>query len=94
MSRASVFPGTDEFDRFIDDRLDGKGGTATGITIRFRQHHAVEIRSVVERFGGIDGVLTGHGIDHEQDLVRLESPTCPGSRPSSLRRSPGDPRYR
>src|SRR5574344_242588 len=60
-----LFTRTNKLDGLVDHRPDRQGSTTTGITIEFGQHHAVEIEAVVEFLGGIDSILTGHGIDHE-----------------------------
>ena len=36
------------------------------------EHDAGDVEVLIERLGGTDGVLTGHGVDHEQDLVGLD----------------------
>ena len=63
---------TDELDRFVDHRADGERRTTTCITVEFGQYHAVKVQTVVELLGGVDGILTGHRIDYEEDLGRLD----------------------
>ena len=69
-----LLAGRNELDRFSYYCLDGKGGTATGITIHLRQDHAIEIKSLIERLGSLDGILTGHGIHHEENFGRIHRP--------------------
>ena len=63
---------TDELDRFLHHRTDREGSTASCITVQLGQYHTVKIDAVIELLGGVDGVLTGHGIDHEQGLARRD----------------------
>ena len=60
---------TDEFDRLVDYRTDRQCGTTACVTIEFRQNNTVEVEAFVEFLGGIDSILTGHGINHEEDFV-------------------------
>ena len=62
-----------EHNRFAGNRSNGKGRTAAGVTIEFREHHAGEVHTLVEGICGIHGVLTDHRINHEQDFLRLNS---------------------
>ena len=51
---------------------DGEGCTAACVAVELGEHHAVEVEAVVELFGGVDGVLTGHRVDHEERLVGVD----------------------
>jgi len=63
---------TDELDRLACDGAHRQRGTATGITVDLGQHHTGQRQGLAERLGGVGSVLTGHGVDHEQGLDRLD----------------------
>ncbi len=63
---------THKLDGLGDHGADGEGGTATGVAVELGEHHAVEVEPVVELLGGVHGILTRHGVDHEQRLVGLD----------------------
>ncbi len=65
-----LLSGAHEFYRFVDHRADRQGSTATGIPIELGKNHPVVVQSLVELPGCIHGILTGHGVDHQQDLIR------------------------
>ena len=65
------FSRTYEFDRLVDYRTDGKGRTTTGITVELGQYYTIEVQAFVKFFGCVYGILTGHGVYHEQDFVRI-----------------------
>ena len=52
--------------------LDRQRGAAAGVAVELGQDHAVELERLVERLGRGDGVLAGHGVADEIDLVRLD----------------------
>ena len=54
------------------DLAHRKRGTAAGVAVELGQDHAVELERLVERLGRGDGVLAGHGVADEEDLVRLD----------------------
>ena len=39
----------------------------------FGEHHAVEVQTVVEFLGCVHGILSGHGIYHEERLVGVDT---------------------
>ncbi len=49
--------------------LDRQRGAAAGVAVELGHDHAVELQCLVERLGAVDGVLAGHSIDHQIDLV-------------------------
>ena len=67
-----LLAGTHELDGLVHHRADGEGRTATGVTVELGQYHAVEVQAVVEFLGRVHGILTGHGIDHEEDFVGMD----------------------
>lgn len=42
------------------------------VTVELGEHHTVEVKTVVELLGGVDGILTGHGVNHEQHLIGMD----------------------
>ncbi len=51
----------------MDNAAYGKSGSATCVAVKFGEHHAVEC------LGGINCILTCHGIDNEQDFAGVHS---------------------
>ena len=45
-----------------------EGGAAAGVAVHFGEDGAGDLQLVVEGFGGVDGVLAGHGVGYEEDL--------------------------
>ena len=62
---------SDKLDGLGHYRTDGESGTATGITVQLRKHDSVKIETVVEFLGCVDGILTRHGVDDEERVVRM-----------------------
>lgn len=69
LQSVDFFAYTDEFDGFSGDGLGGESGAAARVGVGFRKDEAVEFELFVKSFGGIDGVLAGHGVDDEVDLM-------------------------
>ena len=67
-----LFTCTHKLNRFVDYRTDRKSRTTTGVTIQFGQYHTVEVQTFVKFFGCIDGILSCHGVYHEQNFVRID----------------------
>ena len=61
-----------EGDRPADDLLDAERGTAAGVAVELGHDDAVDGERGVERLGHADGVLTGHRVDDEERVVRLD----------------------
>ena len=70
--RIALLTHAEELDRLAGDRAHGQCRTTTGITIDLGQHHAGQRQRIGKGLGGIGGILTGHGIDHEQGFDRLD----------------------
>src|SRR5699024_9186723 len=51
------------------DRLDGEAGAAAGVAVKFGEDDARDVQPLVEGFGDVHGVLPGHRVDSEQDLI-------------------------
>ena len=72
VQRLQLFSGAHELDGFSHHGLDGKGRTATGVTVHLGEHHTVKVQAVVEGFGRLHGILARHGIHHEERLRGLD----------------------
>ena len=66
-----LLAGGGELDRLAGDRLDGEGGPAARVAVELRQDDAVEVDPLGERLGDGDGLLAGHRVEDEEDVVRL-----------------------
>ena len=66
-----LFADTDEFDGFARDSLDGQGGPAAGIAVELGHDHAVDAESFIEGRSRRNGILTGHGVDDQEDFMRM-----------------------
>src|SRR3954470_2435394 len=67
-----LLPHAGEQDRLAGDRLDAERRAATGVAVELRHQHAVELDGRRELLGDVHGVLAGHRVDDEQDVVRLD----------------------
>ena len=63
---------TDELDRLAGDGTNGQCGTATGVAVDLGQDHTGQRQRIAEGLGRVGGVLTGHGVDHEQRFDRVD----------------------
>ena len=57
-----------KFDGLVNSITDTERSTTTCITVELGEDNAVKIEPFVECLGGIYGVLTGHGVNHEKDF--------------------------
>ena len=64
-----------EHDRASRDARDREGSTAAGVTIQLGEYDPVETDSLAERVRSVDCVLADHGVDDEEDLVRMNGIT-------------------
>ena len=64
-----LLAGRREGDRAADDLLDRERGAAAGVAVELGEDDAVELEGLVERLGGRDRVLAGHGVDDEERVV-------------------------
>ena len=67
-----LFAGADELDGLAGDVADGEGRAAAGVAVHLGEDDAGEAEALVEVLGGVDGVLAGHGVGDEEDLLRVE----------------------
>ena len=63
---------TQKFNGLAGNVLDREGRTTAGVRIRLGQHHTGQRQRLTEGLGGVRRILTGHGINHEQGLNRLD----------------------
>ena len=63
----------DELDRLAGDRLDAEGRAAARVAVELGEDHAVNVELGVELVGAVDGVLAGHRVADEEDLLRLRA---------------------
>lgn len=66
------FADADELDGDAGDGADAEGGAAAGVAVHFREDEPGGADALVELFGGIDGILTGHSVGDEEDFLGLE----------------------
>ena len=72
LERVVLFAHAYELDRLACDLANGKRRAAAGVAIHLGQHHAGKRQLLVELVGGVDRILSGHGVGHEQDFLRIE----------------------
>ena len=63
---------THKLDGLVHHGADGQGCTATGVTVQLGEDNTGIVEALVELLGGVHGILTGHGIHHEEDFVRID----------------------
>ena len=71
LDHVQLFAGTHKLDGLAGGRPDRECRAAAGVAVQLGQQHAVDAQRLVKRLGGVDRVLTGHGVHHQQDLVGL-----------------------
>ena len=64
-----LFAGALELDGLAGNGQHGKRCTAAGIAVGLGKDDAIHAHRLVEGLSHIDGILTGHGIHHQQCLV-------------------------
>ena len=67
-----LFTGTDKFDRLSCYVTHGKGSAASGVAVQLGEHNAGDVQSLVKGLGGIDGILTDHGVLHHNDFIGVD----------------------
>ena len=72
LEAVDFFGHTGELDRRAGDVSHRQCRTAARIAVGFGEDDAGQRQGVAERLGGVDRVLTLHGVDHKQGLHRLE----------------------
>ena len=95
LQRVLLLADADQLDRGAGDGAHRQRRTAAGVAVHAGQHDAGDRQRVVERLGGVDRVLAGHRIDHQQRLRRVGGGAdLRGPRPSAPGRSTGGRRCR
>ncbi len=61
----------DELEGLVHHRTYRNGCTATGVTVEFGEYHSIVVEPFVELTGRIHGILTRHGIHHEEGFGRF-----------------------
>ncbi|MNJ09541.1 hypothetical protein D3C77_36850 [compost metagenome] len=72
LERFALLAHTDELDRLAGNGPHRQRGTATGVAVDLGQDHTGQRQRITKRLGGVGSILTGHGVDHEQRLDRLD----------------------
>ena len=67
-----LFAHADELDGLAGDVADGERRAAAGVAVHLGEDHAGEAEALVEVLRGVDGVLAGHGVGDEENLLRVE----------------------
>ena len=67
-----LLAGTYKLDWLGYHGTDTEGSTTAGITIELGENNAVEVEAVVKFLGCVYGILTGHGVNHEEGFVWTE----------------------
>src|SRR5699024_1978898 len=74
--RSAIRSGWNCSKSFIDSPVEanmiGLPVTTAGVAVELREHDTGEVDAVEERLGGLHRVLTDHGVDDEEDLVRVD----------------------
>ena len=67
-----LFADADELDGLAGDVADGERRAAAGIAVHLCEDHAGQSKTRMKVLRGVDGVLAGHGVGDEEDLLRRE----------------------
>ena len=73
LDHIQLFTGAHELDGLAGGGPDGKRRTAPGVAVQLGEYHAVDAQRLVKCGGGVDGVLAGHGVHHQQNLIGMNS---------------------
>ncbi|CAB4858711.1 unannotated protein [freshwater metagenome] len=65
--------GAGEGDRSADDLFDAQRRSTAGVAVELGQDDAVDGERLVEPFGRVHRVLAGHGVNHQEGVVRFGS---------------------
>ena len=72
LDHVELFARAHKLDGLAGRRADREGCAAAGVAVELREHDAVDAECLIKGGGGVHGVLTGHRVDDEQDLGRLD----------------------
>ena len=71
IERIELLAGSEELDRCARHFAHGERCAAARVAVEFREDDAVDRKTIVKSLRAAHGVLSGHRIDDEQNLVRL-----------------------
>src|SRR5207237_10896106 len=78
LERVILLADTDELDGLTCDLTDRQRSPTASVAVHLCQHDSGERKLFVKFIGRADGVLSGHGVGHEPDLLprheRLKEP--------------------
>jgi hypothetical protein len=60
--RIRLFADADVFDRLFGDAVYRQRRAAAGVAVHLRQHHAGDVKRLVEALGDLHRVLSGHAV--------------------------------
>ena len=63
------FAGADELDGLAGDVADGDGRAAAGVAVHLGEDDAGEAEALMKILSRVDGVLAGHGVGDEENLL-------------------------
>ena len=64
-----VLASTNELDRHASDMFDRQQCTTACIAVQLGHDHTIQFQGVVKRTGTVDGVLSGHAVDNQVNLI-------------------------
>ena len=67
-----LFTCTYKLNGLVDNRTDRECCTTTGVTVKLSQYYTVEVEAIIKFFCSINSILSGHGVYHEKDLIRVD----------------------
>src|SRR6185312_4931129 len=67
-----LFAHADELDWLSRHLTNGERRTASGVAVHLGQHNTGDRKLFVTFFGGPNSILAGHGVRHEENLLRIE----------------------
>src|SRR2546429_7763590 len=74
LERVILLADTDELDGLTCDLTDRQRSPTASVAVHLCQHDSGQRKLFVKFIGRADGVLSGHGVGHEQDLLRVHEP--------------------
>ena len=60
VKRIKLLPCTHKLNRLGHHCTYRQRGTATGVTVKLREHHSIKIKTVIELLGCVHSILTSH----------------------------------
>ena len=71
LERVTLLTHADVLDRFLGRTVDRERRATSRVAVHLREDHTRDAQGVVEALRDAHGVLAGHAVGHEQDLVGL-----------------------